>query len=485
VTVRLRLDTEEVVGAVDPRLFGSFVEHMGRCVYTGIFEPGHPSADAHGFRQDVLALVRELGVTTIRYPGGNFVSSYRWEDGIGPVEERPVRLDLAWRSRETNRLGTDEFLDWTRAAGVEPMLAVNFGTRGIQEACDLLEYCNHPGGTAWSDRRRANGHEEPHGVRLWCLGNEMDGPWQVGQRDAASYAWLAAETAKAMKLVDPAVELVACGSSHSGMPTFGTWEETVLERCFDHVEYLSLHAYYRQERGDLQGFLASCKDMDATIERVVGIADAIAATRGSDRRIDLSFDEWNVWDYERTTIPDDWPEAPRLIEDTYTVADALVVGTLLITLLRHADRVKIACQAQLVNVIGMIRTEPGGPAWRQTIFHPFAQVARLAAGGTVLRVAVDDPGLEAVAVAGDGTLTLFAVNRSETALDLDAELAGLGAFAVREHLVLADTDLDAANTEAEPERIVPRQGGGATVEGAVLRAQLPPLSWNVVRLERT
>jgi alpha-N-arabinofuranosidase len=289
-----------------------------------------------------------------------------------------------------------------------------------------------------------------------------------------------------MKLVDPAVELVACGSSHSGMPTFGAWEETVLERCFDHVEYLSLHAYYRQEHGNLQGFLASCKDMDATIERVVSIADAVAATRGSDRRIDLSFDEWNVWDYERMTIPDDWPEAPRLIEDTYTVADALVVGTLLITLLRHADRVKIACQAQLANVIGMIRTEPGGPAWRQTIFHPFAQAARLAAGGTVLRVAVDTPALEAVAVAGDGTLTLFAVNRSETEpLPLEAELAGFGALAVREHLVLADPDLDAANTEAEPDRVVPRAGGSATVERGVLRAELPPLSWNVVRLERT
>jgi alpha-N-arabinofuranosidase len=457
---------------------------MGRCVYTGIFEPGHPAADAQGFRQDVLALVRELGVTTIRYPGGNFVSGYRWEDGIGPVEERPVRLDLAWRSTETNCFGTDEFVDWCRAAGVEPMLAANLGTRGIQEACDLLEYCNHPAGTAWSDRRRVNGHEEPHGIRLWCLGNEMDGPWQVGHRDAAAYAWVAGETAKAMKLVDPSVELVACGSSSSTMPTFGTWEQTVLERCFDHVEYVSLHAYFRQEGDDVRGFLASAAQMDATIGRVVEIADGVAAARGSDKQIHLSFDEWNVWDWESTRIPDDWPEAPRLIEDTYTVADALVVGTLLITLLRHADRVKVACQAQLANVIGMIRTEPGGPAWRQTIFHPFAQVARFAAGGDVLRVEVEDADLEAVAVSGDGTLTLFAVNRGEAALALEAELAGFGALVVREHLVLADADLDATNTEAEPDRVVPRADGGARVEGATLRAELRPLSWNVVRLER-
>ena len=280
-TASFTVDPGFAVGAVDDRVFGSFVEHLGRCVYTGIYEPGHPTADDNGFRGDVLALVRELGVTTVRYPGGNFVSGYDWEDGVGPRAERPVRLDLAWRSIETNQFGTDEFLRWTALAGVEPMLAVNLGTRGVDEARALVEYCNHPGGTTRSDLRAGNGHAAPYGVPLWCLGNEMDGPWQIGQKTATEYGRLAAEAGKAMKLVDPSIELVACGSSGRAMPTFGAWEAQVLEQCYDAVDYISLHAYYDPEETDVDSFLASSVDMLAFIGSVVATCTTRARRRAA------------------------------------------------------------------------------------------------------------------------------------------------------------------------------------------------------------
>jgi alpha-N-arabinofuranosidase len=371
-TVKVVLERDLAIGTTHPRLFGAFVEHLGRCVYGGIFEPGHPDADSYGFRRDVLALVRELAPTIVRYPGGNFVSGYNWEDGIGPVERRPKRLDLAWLSTETNAFGTDEFIDWCAAAEVEPMLAVNLGTRGPDAARNLVEYCNHAGGTALSDLRRAHGREQPHGVRFWCLGNEMDGPWQMGAKTPAEYGRIAAEAAKLMKWVDPTVELAACGSSAHNMPTFGTWEEVVLEHCFDHVEYISLHTYLNDYAHDTPAFLASPDLMDSFIEEVVAIADAVAARRGSEKRIMLSFDEWNVW-YRTRRRPEDrvkpgWPVAPAILEEVYTMADALAFGGACIALLNHADRIKAACLAQLVNAIAPIMTTNGGPAWRQTIF---------------------------------------------------------------------------------------------------------------------
>ena len=389
-TARVTLDPRLSVGEVDRRLFGSFVEHLGRCVYDGLYEPSHPSADEDGFRTDVMALVRELGVTTVRYPGGNFVSGYRWEDGVGPREERPRRLDLAWHSTETNEIGLDEFARWARKTDTELMYAVNLGTRGVLEALDVLEYANVPGGSFWSDRRAANGTPQPHGIRMWCLGNEMDGPWQLGASTPAEYAEIASKTAKAMRQVDPGVELVVCGSSGAQMPTFGEWERVVLERTYDDVDFISCHAYYEPKDGDDGSFLASATDMDRFIESVVATADAVKAARGSDKQINISFDEWNVWyqsrftEVDKITEIDEWPVAPRLLEDSYRVMDAVVVGNLLISLLRHADRVKAASLAQLVNVIAPIMTEPGGPAWRQTTFFPSrsAPVSRAAAHST-------------------------------------------------------------------------------------------------------
>ena len=345
----LTLDPAFTVAEVDRRMFGSFVEHMGRCVYTGIYEPDHPTAGEDGFRGDVLALTRELGVSVVRYPGGNFVSSYRWEDGVGPVEDRPVRLDLAWRGIEPNAVGLNEFMQWARVADVEPMMAVNLGTRGVQEAMDLLEYCNHPEGTYWSDLRRSHGAKEPHAVKLWCLGNELDGPWQMGQKTATEYGRLAAETAKAMRMVDPGIELVAVGSSNSGMPQFGAWEAEVLRHTYEHVDYISMHDYYEEHDGDTASFLASSADMDRFITSVVATADHVGATLRSRKRLKISFDEWNVW-YQARFVGQQqlgWQFARPLIEDEYTALDAVVVGSLLVTLLKHSDRVGVACQAQL------------------------------------------------------------------------------------------------------------------------------------------
>ncbi|MEU6409331.1 alpha-N-arabinofuranosidase [Microbispora sp. NPDC046933] len=485
---RVTIDPAFRVAPVRRRTFGTFVEHLGRCVYTGIYEPGHPTADEDGFRTDVLALTRELGVTAVRYPGGNFVSGHRWEDAVGPVERRPARLDLAWHSTEPNRVGVDEFMRWCHKADLEPMMAVNLGTRGVGEALALLEYCNHPNGTAWSDLRVANGAKRPYDIRMWCLGNEMDGPWQIGHKTAAEYGRLAAETARAMRMYDPSLELIACGSSSSSMPTFGAWEATVLEHTYDLVDSISCHAYYEEKDGDLGSFLACATDMQHFIDSVTATADAVGAKVKSRKKINLSFDEWNVWyqsRFQNAPVPADWPVAPRLLEDHYHLADAVAVGSLLITLLANSDRVTAACLAQLVNVIAPIMTEPGGPAWRQTTFHPFAQAARHAAGD-VLRVETDSPAydtadygevplLHATATTTGDETVLFAVNRS---LDRPLRVTVNGPVTrVRDATTLTDTDVYARNSADAPDRVAPRPlpADGTTIT-------LPPVSWNVIRL---
>jgi alpha-N-arabinofuranosidase len=509
--VEVRLHRDWTIGVTHPRLFGAFVEHLGRCIYGGIFEPGHPAADARGFRQDVLALVRELSPTIVRYPGGNFVSGYDWEDGVGPPAQRPRRLDLAWRSTETNQFGTNEFIDWCRLAGAEPMLAVNLGTRGPDAARRLVEYCNHPGGTTLSELRRRHGWEQPHDVRFWCLGNELDGPWQIGAKTAEEYGRIACEAAKVMKWVDPRIELAACGSSGRRMPTFGTWEHTVLEHAFDHVDYISLHTYLNDYDGDTAAFLASCDLMDSFIEEVTAIADAVAARRRSSKRIMLSFDEWNVWYRTRRDrqgrVRAGWPVAPPILEEVYDVADALAFGGMCISLLNHADRITAACLAQLVNAIAPIMTETGGSAWRQTIFWPFMHFSRLGRG-RVLRARVDGPTYAARCNDPDGPtdahfslpavpwlkvaavhdeaarrLTLFALNRSlGQRLPLVLRAEGFAGLAVEQAIQLCDGDLEAVNSRQQPDRVRPGPLGAVRVAADGLEAELAPASWNVIQL---
>jgi alpha-L-arabinofuranosidase len=494
-TASLVVDPAFQVGEVEPALFGSFVEHMGRCVYTGIYEPGHSQADPRGFRGDVLRLVEELGVTLVRYPGGNFVSGYDWEDGIGPQEERPVRLELAWHALETNRFGVDEFVDWARTARVEPLMVVNLGTRGVDEARALVEYANHPRGTQWADLRRRYGHPEPHRIRLWGLGNEMDGPWQIGHKTAAEYGRLAAETARVMRAVDPTIQLVACGSSHRGMPTFPDWEATVLDQAYEDIDHLSLHSYYDPQSHDLASFLASAVDMETFIESVIATCDHVRARKRSKKRIGLAYDEWNVWHMSRSPEWRDerWTTPKRQAEDVYTLADAVVVGSLLITLLRHADRIRIGCLAQLVNVIAPIHTEPRGPAWRQTIFHPFAQAARWGRGQS-LRLEPVSPSCETQAYGRvpclhaaatldrtAGELAIFAVNRSpDEAILLDCDLRPLSGATPFCHWTLTG-DPAAVNTAEQPDAVTPRCTDPAPLDDGHLSVTLPALSWNVLR----
>ena len=496
------IDPHHSAGAINRRLFGSFVEHLGRCVYDGIYEPGHPTADIDGFREDVKDLVRELGVSAIRYPGGNFVSGYRWEDGIGPREKRPTRLDLAWHSTETNEVGLDEFARWTTSVGSELMYAVNLGTRGVLDALDVVEYANIGSGSAFADARIANGTREPHNIRMWCLGNEMDGPWQLGHSSADDYGKLAAQTAKAMRQIDPDLELVVCGSSSAQMPTFISWERTVLEHTYDDVDYISCHAYYEEKDGDLGSFLASGVNMDHFIETVIATADYVRAAKGSSKTMNISFDEWNVWYIDRyhkvdkITEIDNWPIAPRLLEDSYSVADAVVFGSLLISLLKHAERVTSASLAQLVNVIAPIMTEPNGNAWRQTTFYPFAITSRLAQGEALdVKLSSDSYAtvqhgkvnvVDAVAThdAESGATAVFIVNRStDDVTTVSIDLSALGDVVIVESHVISDDDVYAANTLAEPNRVTPRRVSSAILADGKLTIELPAVSWMAIGLQ--
>jgi alpha-N-arabinofuranosidase len=495
----LTVDTHAPIGAINRRLFGSFVEHLGRAVYDGIYEPTHETADADGFRTDVMELVKELGVTAIRYPGGNFVSGFRWEDSVGPRESRPERIDLAWHSTETNQVGLHEFSGWLEKVGSELMLAVNLGTRGMQEALDLLEYSNLPTPSALSKMRVANGREEPFAVGMWCLGNEMDGPWQLGHRSADDYGKIAAQTARAMKAFDSSLELVVCGSSSASMPTFGEWERVVLGHTYDLVDYISCHAYY-EHNGDRATFLASGVDMDHFIDTVVATADHVKSVRKSDKTVNISFDEWNIWyndrfeNVDKIKDVDNWPIAPRLLEDVYTVTDAVVFGSMMISLLKHADRVTSASLAQLVNVIAPIMTEPGGPAWRQTTFFPFALTSAHARGES-LRVTIecatyptsifgDVPLVDAVATRdpATGEASVYLVNRSEVdEMTVTIDLGTLGT-AIKSATTLCDEDPDASNTLEHPDRVGLTQNATVSIDGSVLTIVLPPISWSEITL---
>lgn len=488
---------DEVLSQIDDRLYSSFVEHMGRGVYGGIYDPGHPSADEKGFRNDVKELVKELNIPMIRYPGGNFLSGYNWEDGIGPVENRPKRLDLAWKTIETNEVGLHEFMNWSEELGIDVNMAVNLGTRGIDAARNLVEYCNFKGGTYWSDLRKKNGRKQPYNIKTWCLGNEMDGEWQIGRKTAHEYGRLAEESAKVMKWVDDSIELVACGSSMSNAPTFGEWEQTVLDHTYEYVDYLSLHMYYGNPENDLENYLAKSLDMDQFIKGVVAIADSIKAKKHSKKTLDLSFDEWNIWYHtlESDNEIEPWQVARPLLEDIYNFEDALVMGCLLITLLKNSDRVKIACLAQLVNVIGPIMTETGGEAWRQTTYFPFQAVSKYGRG-KVLQTRLecdkydskdfsDVPYIESAVIVNDekNELVIFVVNRSiKEEITFDVEISGYEITEMIEFLEMSDFGIKEINTKGM-EKVRPRPSKHLHFSGDKFSAQLKALSWNVIRLK--
>lgn len=496
--VTIKADTAFTKGRIDDRIYGSFVEHMGRVVYTGIYEPSHKTADENGFRGDVLQKVRQMGVTAVRYPGGNFVSNYDWRDGIGPVEKRPRKRDLAWKSIETNEVGLDEFMKWADAAEVAPIYAVNLGTKGIEEALAVLEYCNMETGTYYSDLRAANGHEKPYGIRTWCLGNEMDGDWQIGHKTAEEYGRIAYETGKAMKILDPSIELVACGSSMSTNPTFGDWEQTVLEHCYPCLDYISLHQYYGgQEKGTAE-FLAQSLDMERYIETVLNICDYVRVKKKMSHKINICFDEWGVWSMSDVQVQKSvedapWQTAPAISEQIYTMEDALLFASMLMNFIKRADRVKIACQSLLTNISSCIMTEKDGGVWVQPVYYPFALMAQYAHGVTLDTRYTGDiyacstfetvPCVDHVLVY-DGQkheVTAFFVNRMEESAEVTVSLQGMETEAVLKSIALFHEDKKATN-QKEHDCVTPVELENASCSGNEISVELVPLSFQMVQI---
>lgn len=481
------------IGEIDKRIYGSFVEHWGRAVYGGIYEPDHATADENGFRTDVLELVKELNVPIVRYPGGNFVSGYCWEDGIGEKSKRPQKQELAWKAIETNQVGIDDFQQWAKQAGAQINMAVNLGTRGAQDARNLVEYCNCETDTYYANLRKQNGFEKPFGIKTWCLGNEMDGDWQICRKTAEEYGRVASETAKLMKWTDPNIELVVCGSSSYDMPTFGQWELTVLDHTYEHVDYISLHQYYNNHADNTADFLGKSVHMDGFIKAVAAMCDSVKAKKHSKKTVNLAFDEWNVWYHSHGQIPKPWQIAPVDIEDIYNFEDALLVGCMLMTLQNNCDRVKIACMAQLVNVIAPIMTRTGGGVWAQTIFYPYMYASRYGRGKTLQCIKTCDhyetgdkqevPYLETSVICNEDKreLVVFAVNRClKEEMCLSMALEGFEDARLVEHVELYSEDLKAINTE-DVQNVYPVNKSVDGTWNENKQVVLNKHSWNMLR----
>ena len=494
---RVDLDSRRTLPALDRNIFGSFLEHLGRAIYEGIYDPNSKFADTNGFRKDVLEEIQKLQVPIIRYPGGNFVSGYHWLDGVGPKQDRPKVLDKAWNTLETNQFGINEFLAWCKIAGTQPLLGLNLGTGTPESAAALVEYCNIEKGTKWSDLRRKHGIADPHKVKHWCLGNEMDGPWQIGHMSAAEYGEKAADAGRQMHYVDPSLKLIACGSSGPTMPTYLEWDREVLEQCYDYVDAISLHRYFdntSETGGDSAKFLALNLSMERQIAEVAAVCDYVQGRKRSPKKLWLSFDEWNVWYRARSgpAMDGDRKEAPHLLEEVYNLEDALLVGGLLNSLLRNSNRVRVACLAQLVNVIAPIMTNSNG-FYRQTIYYPYNWALQYARGA-VLDVLVEPgpsyevPGYGQVPyldVAGtinpdDGKVSVFILNRDLSKshqLELNWE-AKAGSRLLTSY-VLTGSDLKAVNGFDAPQRVAPQAAEKPVTSSGVTKIELPPRSYSV------
>ncbi len=493
---------------MDRRLLGSFLEHLGRAVYTGVYEPGSPLADEHGFRRDVMAAIKELAVPVIRYPGGNFVSGYHWLDGVGPKDKRPTVLEKAWNSIETNQFGTNEFMQWCKLVNTEPLLGFNLGTGTPESAAALAEYCNIEKGTKWSDLRRQHGYAEPWNVKYWCLGNEMDGPWQMGHMPAREYGRKARDAAQQIRVTTPDAKLIACGSSNTIMPTYLTWDREVLEECFDLVDGISLHNYYGNtpelSGNDTTRYLAMNLDMERQIQEIAAVCDYVQGLQKSPKRLWLSFDEWNVWYRARNGryVDGERTFAPHLLEEPYNLEDALLVGGFLNTLLRESDRVRVACLAQIVNVIAPLMTNETS-VLKQTIYYPYAWALKYAhrrvldlqvesetypiyARGLQADFARNDdvPFLDVVATMDpqSGEASVLMLNRDlESERELILEWHDPTPTRVLSCETLTGTDLKAVNSFAQPNLVTPSQLD-APQPGARMTFKLPARSYTVANL---
>ena len=495
-------------GPMDRRVLGAFLEHLGRAVYEGVFDPKSPLADANGFRKDVLAEVKGMGVPIMRYPGGNFVSGYNWLDGVGPKNQRPTVLERAWNSLETNQFGTNEFIQWARLVGTEPLLGGNFGTGTVAEQVAYVEYCNVDRGTKWSDLRRSHGYEQPHNVKYWCLGNEMDGPWQMGTMPAREYGRKARDAARQFRVLDPSLKLIACGSSNTILPTYLVWDREVLEECYDQVDAISLHNYYGNTPeltgNKVERYLAMNLDMERQIHEIGAVCDYVQGVMKSPKRLWLSFDEWNVWYRARsgTSTNGQRKAAPHLLEEQYNLEDALLVGGFVNTLLRQSDRVRLGCIAQIVNVIAPLMTN-AEKTIRQTIYYPYAWALQYA-HGRVLDLQVESetypiraqglradfarneevPFLDVVATHDprNGQVALFMLNR-DTTRERDITITWQSPTPSRVMVcqTITGRDLKAINTFDQPSNVVPKNLDAPNA-GASMTFRLPAGSYTVAQM---
>jgi len=492
---RAFIDSRRTIAPIDKNLFGSFLEHLGRAIYEGIYDPGSKLSDANGFRKDVLDEIKKMGVPIIRYPGGNFVSGYNWLDGVGPKKDRPLVLDRAWNAIESNQFGTNEFMQWCKLAGTEPLMGLNLGTGTPEQAAALVEYCNIDKGTEWSDLRRKHGFADAYRVRNWCLGNEMDGPWQIGHMTATEYGLKAQDAARQMRAVDPSLQLIACGSSGPMMPTYLEWDREVLEQCYEYVDGLSLHRYFgntpEETGGDSEKFVALNLTMDKQIAESLAVCDLVRGHKRSPKKLWLSFDEWNVWyrARDRAAMDGKRQEAPHSLEEIYNLEDALLVGGIVNTLLRNADRVRISCLAQLVNVIAPIMTNANG-MFRQTIYYPYAWALQYAKGES-LNVMVQSPTYEpahmdpvpyldvaATLDKNNGQTSVFILNR-DLAKARQVEIVWEDSVPGRvvNSSVLTGDDLKAVNSFDMPQKVQPQAFDKPSTSGGKTKLEVPARSY--------
>jgi len=496
--VRVYVDSRRTISPIDRNLWGSFLEQLGRAIYEGIYDPASKHSDSNGFRKDVLAEIKQLGVPIIRYPGGNFVSGYNWLHGVGPKDKRPRELDKAWNSINSNQFGTNEFMAWCKLAGTEPLMGLNLGTGTAEEAAALVEYCNVEKGTKWSDLRREHGIADPYKVKRWCLGNEMDGPWQIGHMSAVEYGMKADDAARQMSYADPdsSLQFIACGSSGPFMPTYLEWDREVLEQCYNRVDGLSLHRYFDNDEstgGNTSKYLAMNLTMDKQIAETVAVCDLVRGHKRSPKKLWLSFDEWNVWYRARSgdAVDGHKKEAPHLLEEPYNLEDALLVGGLVNTLLRNADRVKLACLAQLVNVIAPITTNSDG-LFRQTIYYPYSWALQYGRG-SVLSLLVESPTydvpqldqvpyLDIAGTLSEGKVSLFILNRDlAKAREVEVVWEDKAPSNAVSAWVLTGDDLKANNTFAAPKRVTPQSFEKPSTSGSRTKFEVPARSYTVIQ----
>jgi alpha-N-arabinofuranosidase len=532
-TAKITIHPDYKIGAVDKRLYGAFLEPIHHWVYGGIWNPKHPSADDMGFRKDVLELIRSFGLPAVRFPGGNWTSGWEWENSIGPRERRKTQLDLAWRQYESNVIGHDEYIEWARRANVEPIYTLNLGSADLKSAFHCVDYSIHPGGTYWSDLRKEYGHPDPYNIKTWCLGNEMDGPWQIAswEKDPKGYGVRAHEIAKIIKWINPGCETVVCGSCSPHTATYPEWDVDVLERCYESVDYVSIHHYYNAPGGNVNVLLNASASFEDFIKTIISCCDYMKTKRRSRKTMMISFDEYGAsfvkpsepvywYDGRRENIMEFSPEAlarpftrydsceyengvprPRASQ----MLEALALNSIALALIRHADRVKIGCMTGFIqHVLGIDKDH----AWKTAIYYAYEQLNKYGQGISLMPV-IDGPvhsveqvktdswhehpaydrvqDIEGAAVFNGekDELSVFFINKNQSAaVPMELDLRAFEGYKLLAHTEMYTADLAAANTWENQEIIKPAPVASTRLEGGRISTAARPLSWNCVRIGR-